>query len=70
MIALAVFGSVGLLVAGGLVAWRWWLAHLEAERTLKARNIDAELAKVAQLEQQLLQLEPRLHKLEVRTALR
>ncbi len=68
MIALAILGSVGTIVAGGLVGWKWWLAHLAAERTLKTRNVDAELAKVAVLEQQVMNFEKRLQGVEIRTA--
>lgn len=68
MIALALLGSVAVTVAGGLVAWRWLLAHLDAGRLLKTRNIDAELAKVNALEQQVLQLEQQLRKVEIRIA--
>ncbi|MDP2271252.1 MAG: hypothetical protein Q8K32_11010 [Archangium sp.] len=68
MIALAILGSVGAVVAGGLVGWKWWLAHLAAERNTKTRNIDAELAKVAALEQQVVHLEKRLQSVEIRTA--
>lgn len=68
MTALALFGSVLVSVAGGLRAWLMWLTHLEAERGVRARNIEAELAKVAALEQQVMQVEKRLQSFEIRNA--
>ena len=51
-----------------LVAWRWLLTHPAAARMLKTRNIDAELARVAALEQQVLEFGQQLRRVEVRAA--
>lgn len=62
-------------VVGALTAWRWWLRHLEAERLTRTRNIEAELAKVAECEKKLVELNEKLllqeratRNLEIRTS--
>jgi hypothetical protein len=75
LITLAVVLCVALPVAGFLVAWRWWLRHLEAERAARTRSIDVELAKVVAFEKQLLEMNDKLQhqervirSLEIKTA--
>ncbi len=44
MIAIALTASVAMVCATGLVAWRWWISHLAADRvSVDAAWVEAKL---------------------------
>lgn len=53
-------GSVALVVLGALVAWRWWLAHLAAQRHHEATVRDARVESLPAMEERIKTLEFRL----------
>lgn len=55
--AIAVLGSVAMVCASALVAWRWWLAHQAATEAAGAKRYERELADLADVKQRLKALE-------------
>lgn len=55
--AIAVLGSVAMLCTSALVAWRWWLAHLQAKGETATRTFEKELAELGDMKRRLTALE-------------